>query len=196
MSCPRCGAPVAPGQPQCMNCGLMLVRPSTRRPAVVTFLAVLYFLGGLSMAAIAIYAANLGRKTEVVMLSGVGIGVAIGAILYAAMTYGMISMKSWARVIQLIFCFLMLPAIPFGTIIGIVLLMYFFKPGLRALFSGRPPEQFTPDEVASLQQVQASSGAGVILTICAVIVLNVLSSAAFVYFLLPRYMQAIQQVPH
>ena len=195
MVCPRCGAPVAPGQPQCMNCGMMLVRVSTRRPAVVTFLAILYFLGGLSMAAAAIYAANVGRKTELVALSGAGIGIAIGAMLYAVMTYGMISMKSWARVLQLIFCFLMLPAIPFGTILGIVLLIYFFKPGLRALFSGRPSEQFTPEEVASLQQVQANSGTGIILTICAVIVLNVASTIAFL-MLMPKYMPGMQLPMH
>jgi zinc ribbon protein len=195
MVCPRCGAPVAPGQPQCMNCGLPLVRVSTRRPAVVTFLAILYFLGGLSMAAAAIYAANIGRKTEFLMASGVGIGIAIAAILYAVMTYGMIAMKSWARVLQIIFCFLMLPAIPFGTILGIVLLIYFWKPALRALFSGRPYEQFTQEEVASLQQVQSSSGAGIILTICAIIVLNIAGTFAFL-MLMPKYMPAMQLPMH
>jgi hypothetical protein len=172
----------------------MLVRPSMRRPAVVTFLAILYFLVGLLTAASAIYAANVGRKTEVLMLSGVGLGMAIVAILYAVMTFGMISMRSWARILQIILCFLMLPAIPFGTILGIVLLIYFFKPGLRALFSGRPPEQFTPEELASLQQVQASSGAGIILTICAIVVLNAASMVALL-MLMPKYATALNGFP-
>lgn len=187
MVCPRCGAPVAPGQPHCMNCGMPLVSVSTRRPAVVTFLAFLYFLTGLATAASAIYTANLGRKSEAMMFSWIAVAVAVVALFYALMTYGMISMRSWARVLQLILAFLMLPAIPLGTLLGIILLVYFFKPGLRALFSGRPPEQFTQQEVASLMQVQSSSGTGIILTILAVIVLNIAGTIAF-FALAPKYM--------
>ena len=199
MPCPRCGAPVNPGQPQCMNCGLMLVRVSTRRPNVVTFLAVLYFLSGLMEAAVAIYLANAGRHNaqglfpEIRIYAFLAIGIAIGAMILAGMSYGLIAMRSWGRILQIIVSILGLLAFPLGTIISIMLLIYFFKPGVKALFSGRPYEQFTPQEIASLQEVQ-NGGKAIIAVICIIIALNVVASAAMLAFWYPKYKAAMEQV--
>jgi len=189
MVCPRCGAPVATGQPQCMNCGLPLVRVSTRRPGVITFLAVLHFLGGLVTAAAAIYVANFGRGHATPIASWIAIGVAVGAMFNAAMAYGLISLRSWGRTLQIVICFIGLLAFHLGTIVSVMLLMYFFKPGVRALFSGRPPEQFTQEEMMSLQQVQ-SSGRAIIVVIVIVLVLNVASIGILAAIALPNYLRA------
>src|SRR5260370_31466166 len=102
MVCPRCGAPAAPGQPQRLPCGLPLVRVSTRRPGVITFLAVLHFLGGLVTAAAAIYVANFGRGHAMPIASWIAIGVAVGAMFNAAMAYGLISLRSWGPTLQIL----------------------------------------------------------------------------------------------
>lgn len=193
MPCPRCGAPVNPGQPQCHNCGLMLVRVSTRRPNVVTFLAVLYFLSGLMEAAVAIYLANAGRQPAFRIASFIAIGIAIGAMILAGMAYGLIAMRSWGRVLQIIISILGLLAFPLGTIISIMLLIYFFKPGVKALFSGRPYEQFTPQEIASLQEVQ-NGGKAIIAVICIIIALNLIGTAVMAAFWYPKYKAAMEQI--
>jgi hypothetical protein len=71
--------------------------------------------------------------------------------------------------VQVAFAWVGLLGIPIGTIASVLLLIYFFKPGARALFSGTPPAELTPGQRAEVTALTRSSGAVVALVLMGVL---------------------------
>jgi hypothetical protein len=52
--------------------------------------------------------------------------------------------------LQIVFACIGLLAVPFGTVIAILILVYLTRPGIVVVFSGKPVEALTPDERATV----------------------------------------------
>ena len=109
------------------------------RPAGVTILAVLQFLSGivyLGMGAMFLtgggYGGYIPGLTEVLAIIG-GIFIVLGLVCFL-IGWGLWTLKGWARIIAIILAILSLCNIPIGTIIGIIILWYLFKPEIKAAF--------------------------------------------------------------
>ena len=74
-----------------------------------------------------------------------GVLVLVGAFDVLTAT-GLLMLKAFGRVCQMIQSGLGLPAFPVGTIISALILYYLTRPGVALLFSGRPPAAMTPEE--------------------------------------------------
>ncbi len=189
MDCSRCGNPAAPGAAFCSACGnpisgvapppLALPVPAVlKRPAVVTVLAVLQFVG----AAFCFFAAILTLFISLAGGSDGGRAVLLLGLLEAAVGaaqlvcgIGLIRLKPFGRMMQLVMAWIGLIGIPIGTVISILILVYLFKPGIKALFSGRQPSEFSPEELAQIEEV--GRGSSLALALAAVVAFFVLIAA-------------------
>jgi hypothetical protein len=68
------------------------------------------------------------------VLMGTGIIIFVLALLYIITGWGLWTLKSWARIVALILAVISLLSFPIGTIIGIVVLWYLFKPEIKKAF--------------------------------------------------------------
>jgi type II secretory pathway pseudopilin PulG len=128
---------------------------------VVTLLAILDLLAAgfclLIMVGGAIALLSGGEK-------GIGFGLvvvwlyAVIGLLSMIAGIGLLGLKSHGRVAQMVLAGIGLLAIPLGTLVSILVLLYFSKPGVRVLFSGRPPAELDPQEVAAVAAVRGQSG--------------------------------------
>ena len=66
----------------------------------------------------------------------VGIGVIsfIIGIIYVIVGWGLWTMKSWARLAAIVLAVISLISFPIGTILGIIILWYLFKPEIKEAF--------------------------------------------------------------
>ena len=116
------------------------------RPTGVTILAVLYMISGIS-----------------VLIGGYLVGVILGdfldslsslsggevdaglpmmcwvvfiviALFYFIIAFGLLKGQKWARTLAILFAIIGLINIPIGTIISIIILIYLFKPEVKAYF--------------------------------------------------------------
>ena len=116
------------------------------RPFGVTILAVLYMLQGLLMLAVPfIIGAIFSSFLEIPGTDGVddaflGVGLLcfavflIIALICFLIAWGLFKGAGWARVIAIILAIIGLINIPIGTIISIIILIYLFKPEVKAWF--------------------------------------------------------------
>ena len=63
-----------------------------------------------------------------------GIIIFILAIFYIITGWGLWTLKSWARIAAIVLAVISLLSFPIGTIIGIVVLWYLFKPEIKKAF--------------------------------------------------------------
>jgi type IV pilus assembly protein PilA len=175
MFCSRCGAELTSTSAFCSKCGTPTgagIDPATalKRPALITFLAVLQFIG-------AVIWLPLGVITIVMSVPSnepdAGLGLGIGALWLVLGTVnlscgiGLWKLKPYGRTLQIVLAAIGLFAVPIGTVIGALILYYMYRPGIRALFSGKPAAEFTPVELAEIAVVtQRSSVAVVIIVVC------------------------------
>jgi hypothetical protein len=197
MTCPHCGAEAPPGNRFCLRCRRRLepapggsgslpraprpplargsARPAAgafRRPTVVTLLGVLNLIGGvlgLLIGAGLAVVTLLGRPSE----GGVGVLAlfalyAVVGILQLATGIGLLRLQSWGRHLQIGLAVVGLLGIPCGTVISILVLVYMMKPEVRTLFSGIPPRQLPPAEVARVQALSEGSAAAVVAIVAVV----------------------------
>jgi type II secretory pathway pseudopilin PulG len=134
-----------------------------RRPGAVTALAVwnllqgaLLLLVGLAVLFTAFAGADAGAAETVWMAALCLLYVAMGAAHVAA-GVGLLGMRSWARILQIVLASIGLLGIPCGTVISIFILVYMMKPGVRILFSGKTGE-LTPEEATAVSGALQSSG--------------------------------------
>ena len=114
------------------------------RPTGITVLAALYVLAGLIMLAMPLMVTamlammGMGGNGEMGAMIGIGtvcwVVFGILALIYFAIAYGLLKGQHWARIAAIIFAILSLFSIPIGTIIGIIVLWYLFKPDVKAWF--------------------------------------------------------------
>ena len=90
-----------------------------------------------------------------VMVAGMGFLALLGSA-YIACGAGLLMLKPWARTVQMVLAALQLPAFPVGTGVGILMLMYFTRPGIEILYSGRPLGEIDEGERHLVREVQKS----------------------------------------
>jgi type II secretory pathway pseudopilin PulG len=160
MVCSRCGSPIAPGARWCGKCGqtvggsALTAPKSLERPGVITLLAILHFCSALLFipsGLCVMLSPPSAMKASIIPLGFIGLITLVLGLAHAAAGWGLWRLLPWGRTVALVLAGLSLFAIPVGTIIGSLLLYYFTRPGIAALFSGRSPSQFTQQELASIK---------------------------------------------
>ncbi len=181
MFCARCGNQIVPPATICGKCGAPVAGASAAvdlaaRPMLVTLLAILHFIsaGFLIIAAAVTGFATMGSTDGNPLVGGIVVfALVVFAVLQLACGAGLWTLQPYGRTLQLVLAFFGLLAFPFGTIISILLLVYFFKPGVKAIFSGKPGSQFTADEVRHVTALQQSSTAAIVVIVVVILVLAI-----------------------
>ncbi len=167
MFCSRCGAALVSTSAFCNACGAPTgigVDPAgaLKRPGLVTLLAVLQFIGAavlLPLGGIAL-ASSLGSESpDAVLGQVVGVLWLVFGALSLTCGIGLWTLKGYGRTIQIVLACIGLLAVPLGTIVSALILYYMWRPGIRALFSGKSAAEFTPVERAEIAAVTQGSGA-------------------------------------
>jgi hypothetical protein len=104
--------------------------------------------------------------------------------------YGLWTLKSYGRTIQLVFAWIGLLGIPIGTVISILMLVYLNKPGIKTLFSGRSAGDLTPQEWADVDLVAKGSVAVVIIAAVVVVVGGVMVMGIVAAIAVPGLLRA------
>lgn len=206
MFCHNCGNPLAAGANSCARCGSLArsvnapVSPSSvtrKRPAVITILAVLNILGGILtlLAAAVVAAVNFaGDASEMdPVVSAILVAfLGILGLVSLGVGFGLLRLRSWARMAQIVLSCIGLLGFPMGTIINALILFYFFRPGMSALFSGRPTSAMTGEELTAIDALQ-KSGAGVAIAIIVVMLGGVVLMGIVAAIAIPNLLTATQR---
>jgi type II secretory pathway pseudopilin PulG len=195
LCCVRCGNVLERGTALCANCGTPVpgVTPARamRRPGLVSFLSILHFLAAVGFVAAAFAIALSAQRTV--------IGMAVAALflvvagLHGACSWGLWNLTPWGRVLQIVFSWMGLILFPIvGTIISILLLVYFSKPGTKILFSGRSPNQLSLDEVAVVYEV-TGGGRRLVVAIIAITLIGIMVTGVIAAIAVPNLLTAIQR---
>ena len=141
MFCNYCGSVLPAGAAFCPNCQAQAILVAERKPKVqsqLTLLTALWFaMGALRLVgALAIFGmasfmlpmiAQQQREPIPVfvptLLTGVGVLVALIALLSLAVGWGLYQRAPWARMLALVMAFFSLLSIPLGTALGIYTLV-------------------------------------------------------------------------
>src|ERR1017187_6180456 len=116
--------------------------------------------------------------------AGVVLAVVFGLLVMVKITcgIGLLKLKPYGRTLEMIMSCLGLIVLPIGTIIGVLVLIYLNKPGLKILFAARTAETLTPEErtqVADAMKPQAAIVILIALLVVAVpVVLSILAAIA------------------
>jgi type II secretory pathway pseudopilin PulG len=175
MNCPTCGARIATGISFCPSCGSAInanpsvgVSESFQRPGLITALAILDFIGAafsLIAGVAAIALSSRAQDTEATAVLIVGVAFLVIAVLYTVAGIGLLNLKPYGRILQILLAIVGLLGIPVGTIISILVLVYMFNPGIKVLFSGRPRETLAPEEIRAAQRVATGTSAALIVVL-------------------------------
>jgi type IV pilus assembly protein PilA len=196
MFCSNCGAELVASGAFCAACGVpMGVRveqPQLTRPGVITFLAVLQFGAAIWLLAglVTLGATVLGDGTDsgaslvaAVLLGGLG-------LLQLTCGIGLWKLKRYGRILQLVFAFIGLLGVPIGTIISILILVYLYKPGISALFSGKTISEFTPAELVEIASVTQGSQSTTILVVALGVVAAIVGIGIIAAIAVPGLLRA------
>jgi len=159
----------------------------------VTLLAVLQFIAGGGALLLVVIMAFVTAKEPVsgAIASGV---IALFAILHIVCGIGLLKLRPWGRVLQIILAFIGLLAIPLGTIIAILILVYMFRPNIVLLFSGRKPEEFTSAEIQVLRtQGGGNNGAAVAIALVAGLFVFIAFAGIIAAIAVPNLLSAVQR---
>ena len=162
---------IAPGMPAATAVAL-------NRPTIIGVLALLQFIGaafwGMIAAVLGMLAVAAPHQANGDTNAILIVPVLLGLAAYQAICgIGLWRLRSYGRTMQMIAAAIGLLGIPIGTIIGIAILIYLSKPGIKVLFSGKTAEELNPSEVAAVQAL-ASSGAG-----AAILIVTIALAAVF-----------------
>jgi hypothetical protein len=197
-TCDNCGVSNHAGARFCGGCGQLLADPLTldrdalfQRPMPVTILAVLHLvLGGLSilLALLVVLTGGGGiGPLFVIVFGGAGVGhIVVGRDLW--------SLKPAGRTGALIFAGIWMLGIPFGTILGILIMVYLTRGASRVLFSGRQPEDLTAEDLALLHRAAAEgSTAGVVsvIVVAAMLLVAVPVTGIIAAIAVPNFINAV-----
>jgi hypothetical protein len=119
----------------------------------------------------------------------------IGFILNEALLFwcawGLWHLKDYGRKIILLSAYLMLIYIPIGTVIGILIIRYFRKPEIRALFSDEKFEKLSKEQVMSLalKIEKPPQTATIVWIVISIYLVFVLPSIAVIQFWTPEFLK-------
>lgn len=199
MFCSRCGSPLTPGTRFCGACGAPTSAPAgasgpLKRPGVITFLAVLQFLGGAVwlLGALGVMAglAAGGPAAAAAVAAPMAMVLGVCGALQILCGVGLWQLTWYGRTLQIVFAVIGLLAFPVGTVISILLLIYLSKPGAKTLFSGRPAADLSAEELADVAAVSKSSTAMIVLIVVAVVLLLVMFVAIIAAIAVPGLLRA------
>jgi peptidyl-prolyl cis-trans isomerase D len=143
--CPECSLPRTPEIFK-KNVGYPI------RTGWISFLSILYWIsfGISSLSAIVLIV--LGKTWVEHVESFIFIIAAsfLDAVLFFYCAYGLWHLKNYGRKILLIFAYVQLIAFPIGTIIGILIIRYFRKPEIKALFSEEKFNMLSKEQIMKL----------------------------------------------
>ena len=194
--CSRCRAPIAPHSAFCPTCGARVghsgeAATSLTRPTIVTVLAVLHFLGAALLLLSGLVASRsliTGDTEHTPPLVGGLVLLVVGAMQLAC-GLGLWQLKPYGRTLQLVFAWIGLLAVPLGTVVSILILIYFFKPGVKVLFSGKPASELTPVEWAQIGE--ANQGSLATVAVVAVVLLVAIGTVGiFAAIAIPALLRA------
>ena len=121
-----------------------------KRPDMLILIAVWQFISSvgaiIGIAAVYIIAyplikENLYGIARKAAIFGVWIGMLMLiciAIVSVASAIGLLSRREWGRMLSIVHAALCLPAIPIGTIIGVLIIQYLAKPEVKEYFQPQP----------------------------------------------------------
>jgi hypothetical protein len=143
------------------------------RPGIITLLAVLQYIGAgmLALLTAALLFGAIGTQDQIqrAVISVVAVIFAGISFLQFVCGYGLWTIKPYGRRIQLVLAWIGVLGIPIGTVISILVLVYLYKPGIKALFSGLAPEDISPQDWQEIDLVAKGSTAAVIVAILVVV---------------------------
>lgn len=162
MDCPYCRKPVTGRGIFCLNCERRIdMHPSAgvqqsgkpvaiERPAIITHFAVAYGFVGLLMIP-GLIAMRKTVESSLIMLISL-----VLCFVFLLLSRILFKMSPLSRIILITASAIGLVGFPFGTIFNVVLLIYLFHPGVKALFSGKNAASLTPAERAAVAKLKAS----------------------------------------
>lgn len=199
MFCSRCGSPLTSDMQFCGKCGAPTSAPAgtpvaLQRPGIITMLAVLQFIGGAFwlLGTLGAMAGLVGSAPgpDAAMIMPIAVVMGGCGVLQIVCGVGLLKLKSYGRTLQIVFAIIGLLAIPVGTIISVLLLIYLSKPGIRLLFSERPASDLSAAELAEVAAVTTSSTGVIVLIVVAVLVLAGFIVAIIAAIAVPGLMRA------
>ena len=202
MFCQKCGNTLAPGARFCNSCGTPVTAPlapiSTARPTLVTVIAILHFVGGAFMllgGAGLMIAASEGKAEDRAGFVALGVGFLLFGLLSLVAGIGLWRMREWGRILQIVLAAIGLLGIPLGTIISILLLVYFTRPHIKLLFSGRRLDQMTPEETAVLAAAGggATSSASAVVIVIVIVFIGIAFIGILAAIAIPNFLTAKQR---
>jgi hypothetical protein len=183
----------------CSNCGLPLTKEKLRkntgypcRTGWISFFSIWAWgaFGTNILLALAFLPGLISGKWSVENIGQlvVIIGFILSEIFLFWCAWGLWHLKDYGRKIILFYAYLMLIYIPVGTIIGILIIRYFKKPEIKALFSDEKFEMLSTKQVMSLAlKIEKSpKTATVVWIVISIYLVFVLPSIAFVTFWTPE----------
>jgi type IV pilus assembly protein PilA len=202
MFCPRCGLARVSSGGFCSGCGAQLegVNDPTsaatapvplKRPGSITLLAVLQFVGAAIwlIVVIALAATALSGDMDATATGGAVFLTAVAA-LQLMCGIGLWKLRPYGRNLQIGFAVIGLLGVPLGTIISILILVYLFKPGIKAIFSGKPSSEFTPDEISAIRAITEGSGAATALIVVGVAIVAIVAVGIVAAIAIPGLLRA------
>lgn len=203
MFCTKCGTALPSGSIRCRLCRTpvtgapaALSRPAMggggapaafARPGLISLLAVLHFIGAGLMAFVVVVVVATAHDERPLPKPYAALFIVLAVVHFFA-GRGLWRLESYGRTIEIVLCVFGLFAIPIGTIISILLLLYFNKPEIKALFSG----ELTPQDYARLRQGSGGGGASIVIVLLCVFagiaVLGILAAIA-----VPNFLTAMQR---
>lgn len=219
MFCSRCGAQLVPNAAFCSKCGSAIDTPAPpvaqastqpriftqppaprgpvviKRPGIVTVLAVLQFIGAAFWLLIGFggMAASLGTPGTDAFGGTIAMGIfAACGVAQLFCGIGLLGLKPYGRTLQLIFAWIGLLGIPVGTVISVLILIYLFKPGIKLIFSGRPGDDFTDQELADITNDTRNSGATTAIVVIVGVLLLIVVVAIVAAISVPALLRARQ----
>ncbi len=162
MRCIKCNIELNKEMEVCSSCGLPLTPAMLKkntgypcRTGWISFFSIWLWVGfGANILLAIAFSAGMVLGKFVVEDIWQLVGGIIGFILSEALifwcAYGLWHLKDYGRKIFLFYAYLMLLSIPIGTVIGILIIRYFKKPEIKALFSDEKFEMLSKEQVMSL----------------------------------------------
>jgi type IV pilus assembly protein PilA len=189
MQCPHCGAEAIPGNRFCSQCRKRIVPPSEgqsvapaygyaaapppldlRRPGIVTMFVILHWIGG-GVLLLTTVGLGLGAFSDLQVSGGMLIAAALAGTLglvHLATGFGLLQMKAWGRTAAIALAILELLALLPGFV-----LYYLLRPGVKVLFSGRPEQELSAQDILDVRALGQGSPVVIAIVVASVAVLGV-----------------------
>ena len=185
MTCPHCGADVPSGSSFCYSCRqrvtgaaaasgpaapapppARLEAAALERPGAVVAIAVLDFLGAAAalLAGALLFVGAASASEGRVALAAVGLLALFLGGLQLGCGLGMLWLKPWARTLQIV-----MACLSICNLLSILVLIYLLRPGVKLLFSGRPPQQLSDLELQLVKRQATLEGSGVVVVAVALV---------------------------